>query len=222
MLPKMSKQLFLISQINSLKILFCQVFVSANMRFEPGTAGWKARALPLCYAIPPIRSYIHLINQLVGQMFICQFKCQVQTLPTLMSGRACRTSSSTPSSSSSGAAAMSSSPTSFSLDWSRWRRSSKYPLRASSWLFIGSSAAQIGLGSDLPIPVSSLNSFALESKICEQGRLFYDQPLTEKVKSKVKIFCHQLSEIEIELQNGIDEKAEQTGQDTKAAMKAKR
>ena len=72
------------------------------------------------------------------------------------------------------------------------------------------------------MPVSSLNSFALDSKICEQGRLFYDQPLTEKVKSKVKFFVISLSEIEIELQNGIDEKAEQTGQDTKAAMKAKR
>ena len=162
--------------------------MSASIRFEPGTAGWDAGALPLCYAIPAIRSYIHLINQLVGRMFICQFKCQVQTLPTLMSGRDCRASASTPSSSS---AAMRSSPTSFSLDWSRWRRSSRCPLSASSWVFIGSSAAQIGLGSDLPIAVSSLNSFALESKICEQGRLFYDQPLTEKVKSKVKFFCHQ-------------------------------
>ena len=36
------------------------------------------------------------------------------------------------------------------------------------------------------------------------------------------MFVISISEIEIELKNGIDEKAEQTGQDTKATMKAKR
>ena len=37
----------------SLKKCFGFVFFFPAVRFEPGTAGYEARTLPLCYAVPP-------------------------------------------------------------------------------------------------------------------------------------------------------------------------
>ena len=45
-------------------------FIFPAVRFEPGTAGYEARTLPLCYAVPPSQLEMEVTSEGVGMQLL--------------------------------------------------------------------------------------------------------------------------------------------------------